>query len=369
MYRAAYILALSRLEGVGAITMRRLFEALPSIEDTFHHPAQLRELFPAFYARYQQQLASQQLLEEAQRDVETAVNKGIDIITMDSEEYPPLLRECVDAPLLLFYKGNKQALASEHKLSIVGTRNATHYGRNAIEKIIGELSALIPDLTIISGLAYGIDIAAHRAALTNNIATIGVLAHGLDRVYPYQHRSDAVSMLERGGLLTEYPLGTSIERFQFVGRNRIVAGLTSATLVIESALHGGALLTAAMASDYHRDVLALPGRITDRYSEGCNKLIQQQLAIPITNAKDIVEVLQWETASAQASSTASPSLFPDLDMPEEPILRLLMEEEAMHFNDILSRLHLSSAELANKLFELEMDNHVIALPGGKYSLA
>lgn len=184
------------------------------------------------------------------------------------------MRECDDAPLALFYRGNAD-LNTLHIINMVGTRHATPYGQDICTRFLADLSALCPNTLIVSGLAYGIDIHAHRAALQNHFKTIGVLAHGLDRIYPAEHRKTAVSMLEQGGLLTEFTSGTNPDRQNFVKRNRIVAGMSDATVVIESAAKGGALITAELAESYHRDCFAFPGRCNDEYSIGCNNLIRK----------------------------------------------------------------------------------------------
>ncbi len=368
MERAAYLLALSRLEGVGTLTMRRLFEAIPRIESLFDNPESWREEFPIFYKRYADKIKNRTFLETAQKDIDLAREKGLSVITISDESYPDLLKECVDAPLFFFYKGNISAFESPHKLSIVGTRNATPYGRKMIESIVKELVKYIPDLVIVSGLAYGIDITAHRVALANKIPTIAVLAHGLDRVYPYTHRKEANQMLEKGGLLSEYPLGTPVERHQFVARNRIVAGLSPATLVIESAKKGGSLLTASMATDYYREVLALPGRATDKYSEGCNNLINRQQAFSVTSGIEIIHALGWSSLQIHNQSLREQSLFPEEVEQADPIIHLLEEEEAVHFNDLLIRLKQTPAKLSARLFDLEMEGKITALPGGKYTI-
>lgn len=184
------------------------------------------------------------------------------------------MRECDDAPLALFYRGNAD-LNTLHIINIVGTRHATPYGQDICTRFLADLSVLCPNTLIVSGLAYGIDIHAHRAALQNHFKTIGVLAHGLDRIYPAEHRKTAISMLEQGGLLTEFTSGTNPDRQNFVKRNRIVAGMSDATVVIESAAKGGALITAELAESYHRDCFAFPGRCNDEYSIGCNNLIRK----------------------------------------------------------------------------------------------
>ncbi len=368
MKRASYILALSRLEGMGCITMRRLLEAISSVEEIFCNPDVIRPLFPHLHRRFAPQLSDFSIVEKAEEEIEKALSKGIDVLTLEDDLYPSLLAECIDAPSIIFYKGNRDDLQAPRKLSIVGTRKATSYGRKVVAELIEQLASLQPDLTIVSGLAYGIDIAAHRAALECGLPTLAVLAHGLDRIYPAQHRKEAVEMLQQGGLLTEYPLGSSIERYQFVGRNRIVAGISSATLVVESALRGGALLTASMATDYNREVLAIPGRLDDQYSKGCNLIITRQQAQAISSAEDIINYLGWGLPATKKEDTP-PTLFTDMALPNDPILHILQQEGCVHFNELITRLHLSPSELASQLFELEMDGYISTLPGGKYSLS
>ena len=366
MGKAAYLLALSRIEGVGAITLRRILEAVDDVCDIFSNPAILEGVAPALYRRVVSHLSLSELLEGAEREIEEAQRKHIDTFGLGDADYPQLLAECADPPPAFFYFGNRDALRSPHCISVVGTRRASRYGLKAVEVLLEDLANKLPDLVVISGLAFGIDVKAHKVALDLGIPTIGVLAHGLDRIYPAAHRNIAIEMLKKGGLLSEYSWGSKVERHHFVGRNRIVAGLSHATLVVESAARGGSLLTAAMASGYGREVFAVPGRITDSTSVGCNRIIASMQAIPAVNADSIISVLGWGKSNGGEVESSS-SLFAPQDLPDDPVLRLIVEEETIHFNDLLVRLGISAAELSNKLFTLEFDGFIKPLPGGLYS--
>lgn len=366
--RAAYLLALSRIEGVGAITLRRILDSVDNVCDIFANPAILEGVAPALYRRVVSHLSLNDLLERAEREIEEAERKHIYTFGLRDADYPELLAECTDPPPTFFYIGNREALHSPHCISIVGTRRASHYGLKAVEVLLEDLAKKLPDLVVITGLAFGIDIKAHKVALELGIPTIGVLAHGLDRIYPAAHRNIAVEMLKNGGLLSEYSWGSKVERHHFVGRNRIVAGLSKATLVVESATRGGSLLTAAMASGYGRDVFAVPGRITDATSAGCNRIIASMQAIPAINADNIMAVLGWGKGNTSYAEPTS-SLFAPQDLPDDPVLRLIIEEETIHFNELVVRLGMSAPELSGRLFTLEFDGFITALPGGLYTKA
>jgi len=221
---------------------------------------------------------------------------GIKMLCIDDADYPSRLKHCADAPLVLYVRGDANLNAS-HAIDIVGTRQCTPYGRDVISKIIGDLATLCPGITINSGLAYGVDIAAHRAALQHRLPTVGVVAHGHDTLYPALHKKEASEMINNGGaVITEYPRGTRPEARNFLQRNRIIAGISDATIVIESASHGGGLVTARIALDYGREVFAVPGPVNAEYSKGCNNLIRDNKAQLITSAQDIVNVMGWQHA-------------------------------------------------------------------------
>ena len=303
--------------------------------------------------------------QKAEKELELCEKRGIKVLPYLSEDYPQLLREenIADAPPVLFYSG-KCALQRRRMLSIVGTRQMTDYGKDFIERFMADLARLRPDLLIVSGLAYGVDICAHRAALKNGLETLAVLAHGLDRVYPSLHRHTANEMVEHGGLLTEYPMGSTPERIHFVARNRIVAGMSAGTLVVESAAHGGGLITADLAFGYAREVMAVPGRVGDAYSEGCLRLVQQQKASLVTSAEDVLNVLGWKPE--EPAKVSQPTLFPVYTAAQEKLLELLSSAETMSLDELVRATDMSIAQISDDLFTLEDMGVVRRVPGNRY---
>lgn len=285
-------------------------------------------------------------------------------------DYPVRLRECPDAPILFYFKGNTN-LDAIRIISIVGTRNATEYGRELTESLIKDLAKVIPDLLVVSGLAYGIDICAHRNALYNRLPTVAVLAHGLDRIYPSCHRNTAVEMLESGGLLTDFPSGTEPDRPNFLRRNRIVAGISDCTIVVESAEKGGSLVTADIAFSYGRDVYSFPGRVGDSHSKGCNNLIRQNKAGLITSADDLLSALCWDI-QAGATPVQTELFFAEAETftsEQNPVLAIMRTRNEIHINELASVLEIPVHQLSMLLFELEINGKVKALPGNLYKLS
>lgn len=281
-------------------------------------------------------------------------------------DYPQRLLECDDAPLMLYYKGNT-SLQVPRVVSIVGTRHATPYGKNFVDTLVRDLADACPDTLIVSGLAYGVDVAAHRAALRYGLPTVGVLAHGLNTIYPAQHRNTAVEMLGNGGLLTEYTSSQATHRGFFLARNRIVAGLADAVVVVESGIKGGSLFTATIAGDYHRDVFALPGRVGDISSMGCNNLIRQNKAALLTCADDLIEAMGWGNRREQPSQTTlTIEREVDLTAEEQRIMQYLSLNGEGQINRMAVELDTPIATLSATLVELEFKGCVVAFPGGVY---
>lgn len=310
----------------------------------------------------------QACLERAQKELEWIMAHGIRVWTLADQDYPYRLRQCPDRPLLLYGKGNLHP-SDGHIVSIVGTRQASQRGKELTETLVRELHEQLDSVTIVSGGAYGIDIAAHRAAIQYRIPTIMVPAHGLDRIYPYQHRPEAVAALEHGGLLTEFPSGTEPIAPLFVQRNRIVAGLADAVVVVESKERGGSLITAHMANDYNRDLFAFPGRPTDISSMGCNNLIRTHKAALITCADDLIAAMKWtpKTSQPQAIQTQLVGLRDDLSLTQQTILQKLQEtEEGMHINLIVMETERPYSDVSSDLMELEIQGLIRSLPGGIY---
>lgn len=361
-----YTMALIRLQRVGLISARLLWETIGSATAIFQKPDEIRDRIPQIPEQVITQIKTDKVLLKACYDeIDFVRRNGIQCLLMGDEAYPSRLRECADAPLLLYYKGNAD-LNALHTLSMVGTRLGTAYGNQLCETFLKDLSGYCKDVLIVSGLAYGIDIFSHRAALQNGLQTVGVLAHGLDRIYPAAHRQTATRMLEQGGLLTEFPSGTNPDRQNFVQRNRIVAGMCDATLVVESASHGGALITADLAFDYGRDCFAFPGRIGDRFSEGCNRLIASNKAQLIEKADDLVKSMGWDV-EVVVPEVIQRELFPELSPEESLIARLLTDEkEGLQLNTLVLHSGIPVHKISALLFELEVKGLVRMMAGGIY---
>ncbi|MFT4154340.1 DNA-processing protein DprA [Parafilimonas sp.] len=279
------------------------------------------------------------------------------------KNYPQRLLNCYDSPTLLYYRGNANLNASRI-INIIGTRNNTDYGRQATEKLVNDLTAM--NILIVSGLAFGIDSIAHKAALQNKLETIAVLAHGLQTIYPRHHKPLAKEIIEQGGLLTEFRHNEKPDKYNFPKRNRIVAGMADATIVMETALKGGSMITAELANNYNRDVFALPGRITDIKSAGCNYLIQSNKAALFTDAKDLMEILGWQPK--KISKKLQAELFIELSEEEKVIVDLLKQKDSMHIDELNIRSNLSSSSIAAAILNLELQNVITSLPGKMYKV-
>lgn len=360
-----YQIGLTMINGVGDILARHLLEVLGDAEAVFTEKRRALEKIPGIGDVTAAEIKRADVLLRAEREWAFARKNGISLYFLTDPDYPKRLRECPDAPVLFYFKGNTD-LNATHILSVVGTRRASAYGQEVTERLLRDLSATFPDLLIVSGLAYGIDVCAHRNALKNQLPTVGVLAHGLDRIYPPAHRSTAVEMLERGGLLTDFPSGTNPDRQHFIRRNRIVAGLADATVVVESAEKGGSLITADLAFSYGRDVYAFPGRITDLNSKGCNNLIRQNKAGLITCADDLILSMRWDVAQkTEALPVQTQLLFPENEEGER-ILSFLGTCKEAHINELSIALNLPVHQLSSLLFELELDGKIRSMPGSIY---
>lgn len=363
-----YTLALTRIPGLGLVGAYNLVRTLGSASAVFQHRKDLKELIPEVSDKLIQALDCPEAFCRAEEELKYTEKNQIQCITLNEAAYPSRLRECEDAPLALFYRGNAP-LNTLRIVSIVGTRHATAYGADLCLSFIEELKEQCPDVLIVSGLAYGIDIHAHRAALQNGFSTIGVLAHGLDRIYPAAHRKTAIDMMDNGGLLTEFMSGTNPDRQNFVKRNRIVAGMSDATIVVESAVKGGALITAELAESYHRDCFAFPGRTKDIYSAGCNELIKNNRASLILSAEDFVNAMGWNLSSTPSSKTIQRELFPDLNEEEKNIVQVLQRNlDGIQINILVVETNIPINRMSALLFEMEMKGVVRALAGGVYRL-
>jgi len=362
-------IALTFLKGIGATLSRSILAYFGNAEDVFKVPPGRLKMVPGIGAKIVDQLNLSEALHKAELELEYVEKNNIDVIFFTDERYPKKLRNCNDAPILLYSKGNAN-LNQQRIVSIVGTRNATDYGRALCKQLLEDLQQY--DVLVVSGLALGIDVAAHKESLRLNIPTVGVLGHGLDRLYPNQNRTVADKMLLNGGLLTEYPSGTKPDRENFPQRNRIVAGMADVTVVIEAGLKGGALITAEIANSYNRDVFAFPGRITDEYSEGCNFLIRNNKAGLLSCAADLAFLLGWDSPSTgKSKSKQSQFTLPiDLTTEERTIWETLQQQNApVAIDDLSIRLNMPVSQLAMNLLNMEMQGYINARPGKMYVIS
>lgn len=377
-----YNIALTLLHGITPSQVIEMLRHGLRAEDIIMHPREtLHELtdsvkVPIIKAIEQER---ETVLKAAQQELDFCRQHNIQVLPFEAEGYPARLQDCSDAPAVLYYRGTAD-LNARHVVAIVGTRKITEYGKQACVRITERLATLLPDALIVSGLAYGVDIHAHRESLAHGLSTIGVVAHGMDQIYPATHRNDAKRMTCQGGVLTEYTKGTRPLQGNFLRRNRIIAGMADAVIVVESAEHGGSLATARIAHQYHRMVFAVPGRINDPYSIGCNNLISQGRGQILLSADDLVkEMGWWEHTTAFRSAPQEQYLFSgdafansnsqQLSPKQSAIVEQLQGTDGLTAAAIAMQTQLPIAEISALLFDMEMDGIVKVLPGNLYILA
>ncbi len=312
------------------------------------------------------------LIHRAEEEQEWCEANNVNIITYNDKAYPDRLRQCSDAPLVLYVRGTAD-LNARHVIDIVGTRKCTQYGQDVIKSMVSELATLCPDIMINSGLAYGVDINAHRAALQYGISTTGIVAHGQDTLYPSMHRNEANAMVLSGcgAVVTEYPRGTRPEARNFLQRNRIIAGMSDATIVVESASHGGGLVTARLAQEYGREVMAVPGPVNEEYSKGCNNLIRDHKASLITSAADIITLMNWQNDHKLAKARKmgiERTIFPELTDEEQSICNALEQHGDLLLNDLAAHISRKAQDLQPILLSLEMRGIVRSMSGNTIHL-
>ena len=351
-----YTIALTRMTGFNQATALHLYQSLGGGK--------------AVYEQRQDLGNWDEALRRAAAEMEFIEKNGIQALTLNDAAYPQRLKECADAPIILYYKGVAD-LNRQHVINIVGTRHCTTYGQDLVRRFVSDLRRMCPDVLIVSGLAYGIDICAHRQALTEGYETVGVLAHGLDQLYPPRHRDTAVEMVRQGGLLTEYMNQTQALPNNFRQRNRIVAGMSDATILVESAYKGGGLITCRIAQEYGRDVFAFPGAVGAPYSEGCNRMIRNNTAALITSAQDFVEEMRWSERGKMEEvrgKMVEGELFVELTEEEEQVVTVLRKTNDLQLNMIAVQTNIPIGQLTALLFSLEMKGVVRPLAGGVYHL-
>lgn len=360
-------IALSLLPGIGPVLARNLVSYCGSVPEIFRRKKSQLEKIPGIGTERAEIITGHKLFAEAEREVLFVRKHKITPLFYLDADYPFRLKNCEDAPVILFYKGN-QNLNVPHAVAVVGTRHITSYGKEITEKIIEGLVKY--ETLIVSGMAYGVDIAAHKSALKFELPTVAVTAHGLDRIYPSIHKTTAEKMVKQGGILTEYLSGTNPDRENFPARNRIVAGMTDATIVIESANRGGALITAELANSYNRDVFAIPGRVTDTYSQGCHQLVRQNKATLIESAEDIAQALNWdlEVEAKKQKPIHQMSLLLDLNPEERKVIDVLRERGAYPIDHLSLEVQMPVSKVSGMLLNLEFAGIIRSLPGKVYEL-
>ena len=361
-----YKVALTKIPLVGAVTAKNLVSYCGGAREVF--TARKKELLriPGIGRQTAASIINQTVLEEAEQEVEYLEKENITPLFYLDNDYPQRLKHYADAPVLLFYKGSAN-LNYHRTIGIVGTRKPTPQGISICEKLVAELAPYTP--IIISGLAYGIDITAHRNALEQGLETVAVLGHGLKRTYPAQHKKTAFEMIEQGGLLTEFASHVAPERENFPMRNRIVAGLCDALVVVETAKRGGSIITAQLANGYNKDVFAFPGRVKDKYSQGCHYLIKSNLAQLTEGIEDLIPVLGWSKHEDHEKAKAKQqALFYALTDQEKLVVDTIQSEEEIGVDRLSSKIKISHSELASLLLNLEFQGVVRSLPGKRYVL-
>lgn len=362
-----YQIALTMAKGVGTHTIRKLVSILGSEKEVFECPRKELENIQGIGAITAKSIKDPQLLKRAEKEISFLQKTNAKAIPFGSDEYPSRMKECVDAPYILYTKG-KMALNGGHFIGIVGTRKMTPYGKNICEEIVSSLAHKYPDLSVISGLAYGVDGCAHKKAVDLGIQTIGVVGHGLDMIYPARHRALSYKMMEKGGMVTEFRSECVVDKKNFVSRNRIIAGLCDVILVVESGEKGGALFTAEFANSYNKDVCAIPGRIGDLYSAGCNKLIKSNQATMVETAEEIEQLMNWDIKEKEQTDL-SISKFMRLTDQEKIIVEALQIDERMDMNQLSRKTQIPFGQLSSLLFDMEMKDLVCSAPGNRYILS
>ena len=357
------VLRLQATKNVGDILAKKLITAVGSVENVFKEKPHVLHKINGIGTQVTQHLFDKNNLKRAEEELNYIQQNNIAFSYFLEDDYPQNLKHCVDAPILIFKDGNLN-LNNDKIISIVGTRNMSSYGRDFCNQLIEELKEYNP--IIVSGFAYGVDICAHKAAIKNNLQTIAVLAHGLEEIYPKTHKKYIHEVNNNGGFMTEFWHDEQPMRENFLKRNRIVAGISKATIIIESAEKGGSLVTADIANSYNRDVFALSGRATDIYSKGCNNLIKNNQAHLLTSAEDIVKMLNWDIR--QAAVPKQEKLFVELNSSEQKIYDYLQQNGKQLLDDIAINCELPIYQLSSILIQLELKGVVKPLPGKMFEV-
>ena len=353
------------ITGIGDVLAKKLISYCGSAEAVFAEKKSALLKIPNVGETLAESITKSDVLAKAQKEVDFIVKHNINHSFYLDDDFPKRLKACPDAPVIFYYKGDVD-FENPKIVSVVGTRQATSYGKDLCNKLVDELYKREHKPVIVSGLAYGIDICAHKAALRNDLQTIGVLGHGLSQLYPAAHKATAREIIDNGALLTEFLSDSTIEKNNFVRRNRLIAGLSDLTIVVESNIRGGALITAEIANSYNRDVFAYPGRLTDSFSSGCNWLIKTNKAHLLQSVDDIEYIMGWDKEPEKHVSQAQQELFPDISEEEENLLRLLRENDECTIDNLYLAAQMPVSKVSAMLLNLELSGFVQSLPGKVY---
>jgi len=362
-----YQLALTEIPNIGWVQAKILAQHFGEAEKIFKAKQSLLEKIEGIGLIRANSIKIFHDFSKAEEEIKFIEKFKIKPLFISDKDYPQRLLNCYDSPTLLFYKGTADLNATKI-VSIIGTRTHTEYSNKMTDKLIEELS--VQNILIVSGMAFGVDAMAHKAAVRNNLPTVGVVGHGLDQIYPPDHSNLAKDMVKNGGgLLTEFRSQTKPDKHNFPTRNRIVAGMSDATIVIESGIKGGSMVTAELANGYNKDVFAFPGKVTDNKSAGCNYLIKSNKAMLLTEAQQLIEIMGWEEKRQKSKVKSQKEIFIELSSDEKIIVDILNEKETVHIDEINLRSGLSSSAIAAAILNLELQNVVSGLPGKVYKLS
>lgn len=359
-----YQIAISLLPGIGSVNAKKLIAYAGSLEGVFKLKSHQISKIPGIGSVIAKQIAAANPLDKAGEEIEFIKKNDIKTSFFLDDDYPARLKPLPDAPFLIFMKGNVD-LDAKKVVSIVGTRNATDYGKETCVNLITELAERGHEPLVVSGLAYGIDITAHKAAIKNNLPTVAVLGHGLHTIYPSVHEKEAKQIVENGALLSDFCINSIFEKRNFVKRNRIIAGLADATIVVESASKGGSLITADIANSYNRDVFAFPGRITDTYSKGCNTLIKSNKAALIQSVRDLEYIMGWDPL--KKNRPVQQQLLRELTEVEKLVMDIIKENKTINIDFLCAKAGIPVSKLSPLLLDLEFSGFIKSLPGKVYA--
>jgi DNA processing protein len=360
-----YQLALASVPGIGYVHAKILIQHFQSAEAIFKAPVRLLERVDGIGTLRAKSIAGFRDFAEAEQEIRFMEKYQVKPLFLNDPAYPKRMQQCYDPPSLLFYKGHAD-LNAERMVAVVGTRSHSGYGKKVTEELIRQLAEAMPGTCIVSGLAFGIDAVAHRTAIKHGLPTVGVLAHGMGTIYPKEHAVLAKEMMQQGALLTEFNSRKQPDKHHFPIRNRIVAGCCDAVVVVETGVKGGSMITAELANGYNRDVFAVPGRVSDPRSEGCNQLIRENKAALLRSADDLLQWMGWKTVEKRTSM--QPRLFPELNATESILVELLRTKEAVHLEEFSFRSGFTPGTLAGALLNLELQQVIESLPGKMYRL-